>query len=71
VLDHLHDADLLLDLQAHVLLLDLVLVEHFDGVLALVLRVQRELDLAERALSERLADLILADLLRHRAAAGG
>jgi hypothetical protein len=61
----LHDGDLLLDLRAHVLLLDLRLAEDLDGHLLARLTVDGVLHFAERALAKRLADLILADALRH------
>ena len=65
LLHHLHDRDLLLDLLAHVLLLDLLLVEDLDRDALVGFRVHRELDLAERALAERAPDLVLPHLFDH------
>jgi hypothetical protein len=66
LLDHLHHGDLLLDLLAHALLLDPLLVEDLDRDALGRLAVDRVLDLAKGAFAERPSDLVLAHLLHHR-----
>ena len=67
VLHHLHDGYFLLDLCAHVLLLNLLLVEDLDRDVLLGLAVDGVLYLSEGSLAEGLADLILSYLFHHGA----